>query len=344
MLPPPIDDTNLPPASTSSSIQNDVFAMSSQSPFTDLSSDTNELHSDELPSLTIEAEECASTSSTKKQPVTRCITDMDYILEQIYTLAAHNKSFGCHFGNLKLIRRRLWALACQWVFQFKMYSDRSIDPRQSTEDMNLMPILSAAVGAVVTSGNGPAVLDCILSTLEIPGISPTTYSQTSDTINKIYIEAAAEEMISAGKEEADLAIRAGDVGEDGIPNIKVTADGCWARRSFGRNYNSLGGIGIIIGLRTKKVVFMGILNKYCYRCSVKEGKMRDSSIPQTAAPDHTCFRNYKGKLVQDFRRIFHTTLFTFVKPTDFSTLRFMWGNVRNRPTRGGLSEKLFDAI
>lgn len=99
LLSPPIDDTNLSTKPTiivdtactlsHCQIKNDLIAISPQSPSCDISPDTNELQSDELPSLTY----------------------TNHILEQNYTLAAHNKSFGWRFDNLKLVREKLCALA-----------------------------------------------------------------------------------------------------------------------------------------------------------------------------------------------------------------------------------------
>lgn len=43
----------------------------------------------------------------------------------------------------------------------------------------------------------------------------------------------------------------------------------------------------IIGKQTKKCLYIGIKNKYCYYCQIYE---KD----EKPVPEHTCFRNYKG--------------------------------------------------
>ncbi|KAK7575869.1 hypothetical protein V9T40_007204 [Parthenolecanium corni] len=260
-----------------------------------------DVQSVELSNLIIEKENPEFSPSPINQLSGRRIVDFPYLLEQIYTLDAHNMQFACRFSNLKFQHEKSRGLAYEWNFKcdmcnqhFQLYSDRNIDRGSPKEQISHMPVLTAAIGGVVASGNGQAVLDCILSAMEIPTISSATYTKVSNKVNDIFIEAAVKEMIEAGKEEAELAIRAGDVGKDGVPNVKVTADGCWARRSFGRNYASLGGTGVIVGLRTQKVLFMCILNKYCYKCSRRESQKTDftnSSVPVT---DHVCFKNYEG--------------------------------------------------
>ncbi|KAJ8868217.1 hypothetical protein PR048_032026 [Dryococelus australis] len=51
-------------------------------------------------------------------------------------------------------------------------------------------------------------------------------------------------VTDAGEEEADVAIQAGEVDDDGIIVIAVVTDGAWSRRSHGTNYNVLSGVVI----------------------------------------------------------------------------------------------------
>ncbi|KAJ8883152.1 hypothetical protein PR048_014992 [Dryococelus australis] len=54
-------------------------------------------------------------------------------------------------------------------------------------------------------------------------------------------------MEAAGKEEAVLAIKAGDLCDPGIPIITVITDGDWCKRSFGSNYNALLEVMLVLG-------------------------------------------------------------------------------------------------
>lgn len=49
-------------------------------------------------------------------------------------------------------------------------------------------------------------------------------------------------MSSAAKKEAELAIKEGEVNDDGVALISVIADGAWSKRSYRSNYNALSGV------------------------------------------------------------------------------------------------------
>jgi hypothetical protein len=73
---------------------------------------------------------------------------------------------------------------------------------------------------------------------------------------------ALEEVLAAGAEERALAIDAGEVDKDGVPYITVAVDGSWSKRSYKSNYNALSGVATIIGARTKKVLYVGVKNRF----------------------------------------------------------------------------------
>lgn len=120
------------------------------------------------------------------------------------------------------------------------------------------------------------------------------FEQISNVINDV----AWEKMKEAGEEEAKLAKNAEDVTDDGIPVITVLVDGAWSKRSYRTNYNALSGVGCIIGVRTKKVIFVGVRNKYCKICS----KGNTNS--------YICYKNWSGSstgmeadiIVEGFRK------------------------------------------
>jgi hypothetical protein len=55
----------------------------------------------------------------------------------------------------------------------------------------------------------------------------------------------------------------GDIGK-----ISVIFDGGWSHRSYGHRYTAKSGVAIIIGVHTKKNLFMGVRNKYCSICAM----------------------------------------------------------------------------
>ncbi|KAK9746457.1 hypothetical protein QE152_g6108 [Popillia japonica] len=89
-------------------------------------------------------------------------------------------------------------------------------------------------------------------------------------------------MEKAGKEELRLAKEAGDVDERGRGVISVFVDGAWCKRSYKTNYNASSGVAAIIGQRTKRVLFVGVKNKYCCLCD------RNTNVNKT----HVCYKNW----------------------------------------------------
>ena len=88
----------------------------------------------------------------------------------------------------------------------------------------------------------------------------------------------------AGQLEKQLALENNEI-INGIPYITVVADGSWTKRSYGNAYDSLSGVGAIIGYRTRKVLFVGIRNKYCTVCDMAE---RNGLEPHS----HKCYKNF----------------------------------------------------
>ena len=85
-------------------------------------------------------------------------------------------------------------------------------------------------------------------------------------------------MLSAGQEERQLAIERNDYHQE-VPAITVITDGDWSKRTHKHYYNDAGGVDIIIGKETKKLLHIGVRNKYCYICSTTKNTL------------HTCFKN-----------------------------------------------------
>ena len=90
-------------------------------------------------------------------------------------------------------------------------------------------------------------------------------------------------MKEAGVEERSHAIANGDY-LNGVPFITVIVDGGWSHRSYGHRYTSKSGVAVIIGAQTKKILFLGVRNKYCSICAIHECKEK--------IPDHLCYKNW----------------------------------------------------
>ncbi len=69
--------------------------------------------------------------------------------------------------------------------------------------------------------------------------------------------------------------------------IKASADGAWQRRASGRAWNSLTGHASLMGVRTRKVIGLGVKSKRCLKCSRPKRKNK------TPKP-HKCGKNHTG--------------------------------------------------
>ncbi|CAG9763584.1 unnamed protein product [Ceutorhynchus assimilis] len=154
--------------------------------------------------------------------------------------------------------------------------------KESNDDIN-----KDAVLGVMSIGSGLSHLQQISASLDIPCMSGRMYSTVHDEISNVWEETSIKAMKDAADEEKALAIAAGDINESGIPTITVVADGSWAKRSYGNRYNSLSGAAAIVGYRTKKVLFIGVRNKFCLVC---DSKRKENSTPK----DHKCYKNWTG--------------------------------------------------
>ncbi|KAL4120167.1 hypothetical protein QTP88_012897 [Uroleucon formosanum] len=66
----------------------------------------------------------------------------------------------------------------------------------------------------------------------------------------------------------------------------VVADGQWSKRSYKTKYDALSGVATIIGYKSRKILFVGIRNRYCI--IYQRAKNKKLSLPK-----HTCFMNWK---------------------------------------------------
>ena len=108
-------------------------------------------------------------------------------------------------------------------------------------DQEVMNLNTAIVAGNMNVGAGFSQLETITCAVEIPPISQYIYDKHHSIVCLGYEKAAANAMEEAAKEEAQLAILAGNVDSDGTPLVTVVADGSWCKRSYRTMYNSLSG-------------------------------------------------------------------------------------------------------
>ncbi|KAK4882555.1 hypothetical protein RN001_005874 [Aquatica leii] len=210
----------------------------------------------------------------------RRIIDISYFLGQLKSLK--HKGYDCSFFDMNLVSEKIEGM--QSILSFKCQVCNIVKTVR-TEDLdskinsNLLSVLSA-----ISSGIGYSQLSEVFAAMDIPSMSHKTYSKYHNDLSPVIHKKYENLMKTAGKEEALLAIHGGSINDDGTPIISVVVDGAWSKRSYRTNYNALSGVACITGAKTKKLLYVGVRNKYCYVCA-----RSDKSIK-----DHDCFKNWNS--------------------------------------------------
>nr|XP_022903354.1 uncharacterized protein LOC111415749 isoform X2 [Onthophagus taurus] len=217
-------------------------------------------------------------------PTGRRIVDVGYIVKQLID-HKHVTLYNCTVANLQFVKENRDGFASVFLYecnmcksQLEIYSENPF----SQPNVNM-----AAVSGTIMSGNGFQQLSEIAASLNIPPISKRLYYKHQEDLHTVIGECTWSEIEKAGKEEVQLAKENGDIDKFGVPLLTVIVDGAWSKRSYKTNYNALSGVACIIGMRTKKIVFLGIRNKFCIICE------RATAL-NIEAKSHACYKNFNG--------------------------------------------------
>ena len=115
----------------------------------------------------------------------------------------------------------------------------------------------AAVWGQMATGGGHKKLRETMAFLGVPTMSLTTFIATERDIGDWWRQQLEKSMKEARREERRLAIENNEHHE-GVPAITVVIDGGWSKRSHCHSYNAKSGVGVIIGLRTNKLLYIGV--------------------------------------------------------------------------------------
>lgn len=149
-------------------------------------------------------------------------------------------------------------------------------------------INTSAVLGIVSTGLGFYHLQEFLAHLNVPAMSYGTFhSYEEQIIQGEYLKLSKQLEAEALAEEIRLAIEMNEVDSAGNALISVEFDGSWEKRSYTTNCSSLAGCAAIIGLRTKKILYSDIKQKYCHICQIAKSK---GVTPRS----HNCRKNYEG--------------------------------------------------
>ena len=143
-----------------------------------------------------------------------------------------------------------------------------------------------AVLAQIATGGGASQLEEQLSCVTVPALSKKSFMHLERSLGTLFEATVSQQLLSAGKQERQLAVLNGCY-HNGVPAITVVVDAGWSKRSHKHSYNAKSGVGVIFGAATKKLLFIGVRNKYCSVCAVSE----HHNLP---TPSHQCFKNWSG--------------------------------------------------
>ena len=138
----------------------------------------------------------------------------------------------------------------------------------------------------MTTGGGHARLAEIMAVLGVPVMTKKTFIATEQAIDDIWWQSLNESMKEAAEEEKNLAVAKNSY-HDGVPAISVIVDAGWSKRSHKHSYNAKSGVGIVTGLETKKLLHVGVRNKFCSICGRAESEGKKPT-------EHYCHKNWDG--------------------------------------------------
>lgn len=214
----------------------------------------------------------------------RRIVDIKYFFEQMQAMSM-NTCKTCNEGEMVFEKEFKKGLISIFTFQCTSCGKRkrleSCPHKKNKKGAN---VNQGAVAGIVSVGLGHYHLQEFFSHLNITTMSYPTYHKLDKHLQVNTWNLAKKLEEEALQEEIRLAIESGDVDSAGNALIPVEFDGSWGKRSYGSNFTSLSGCAAIIGLRTGKILYSDVKNKYCHTCAIAESRIK-------RLKQHECSKN-----------------------------------------------------
>lgn len=244
----------------------------------------------------IKTEIVSENIKKETQLVGNRLVNIDFFIRNLQKMNNHKFPGNCNFSDMEIENEIRIGLNSKIVFVCKMCrvkmvmytcknsSEQLQDP--STNSKDCINVNEAAVLAIKTIGCGFYNLEEFLGILDVPCMTNFLYQKFSDNLRKKLLSTSSKIMMEAIEEEKKLALENGDIDHEGLPKITVVTDGAWSKRSYRSNYSALSGVVTLIGFYTRKVLWVGVKNKYCRVCETS----KDPIIIQ----NHECNKNFIG--------------------------------------------------
>ncbi|XP_022178013.1 uncharacterized protein LOC111039042 [Myzus persicae] len=213
----------------------------------------------------------------------RRIVDIFFFIQQIQV--RHSGGMDCSFIDMQFQSEKIYGFHSVFNFKCKMCGITSKIYSAENAQQKCLPINKAIISGCQAIGIGHTQMSEFAAFLEMPSLSCTGFVKLQSVVANSIHDSAWEEIRKAGEEEKRIALECGSIDSDGIPMCTVVADGQWSKRSYKTKYDALSGAVAIIGLKTQKILFIGIKNKYCVIC-------QKSATKNEIASKHECFMNW----------------------------------------------------
>nr|XP_034322437.1 uncharacterized protein LOC109617730 [Crassostrea gigas] len=135
---------------------------------------------------------------------------------------------------------------------------------------------------MIHTGIGPAQINGLLTTLNIPAISSKTIQKRQMETGSA-IEKVAEDTIQNVLQDEIQATAE----NEGAEELTVSVDAGWQKRGSGRSFDSLSGHCSMIGAQTGKVLGYEVRSKVCRICQSAERNKKE-------AKNHDCRQNWQS--------------------------------------------------
>ena len=215
----------------------------------------------------------------------RRIVDINFFLKELLAqLRNHSRRCKHAPGNCQVVKYINRGLRTQIFFKCQK-CDYDFRIWTTPDDEGRIGLNKSALCGTFTAGAGCYALQELLAAMDIPSMSAQTYGKYRDQLFDTFKGAAQDSMIAVGKDKSRIATKKENmIGDNAC--ITVVTDGSWPKRSYREGkYDSLSGVGLILGHETKKVLDMGVRNKYCMICAEAE---RLNKEPR----EHVCYKNW----------------------------------------------------
>lgn len=140
------------------------------------------------------------------------------------------------------------------------------------------------------SAVGYEAASTLFATLEVPVSCDQAFRKEQEQTLTAFENAACKTCLEAIEEEIRIATSMGSfINVEGVtyPNVPVKVDGGWSKRSYGHSFNANCGVGVVIGVRSGKVLFQEVRLRDCLICD----KATDEGVDPK---DHECHKNWEG--------------------------------------------------